>query len=404
MTTLNFGLMRTPGEILFGTGTIDALPSRIARAGNRVLICVDPVLEQTSAFQQTLARTHRLGVQTELVSEVEPELPLEVVRRAAHRGRAFRPDVIVGYGGGSSLDLAKLLALLITHEAPVSTFYGENKVPGPVLPLIAAPTTAGTGSEVTPVAVLSDPQRELKVGVSSPHLIPRVAIVDPALTLGAPRTVVAYAGADALAHAVEAATARQPLHTVDEELPVFVGRNTLSTVLALEAVTQITANLPQAVATPEDLAPRVGLASGSLLAGIAFGSAGTHLAHAIQYPVGALTQTPHGLGTGLLLPFALTAILSEATPPLAAIGRAMGLTGTDEYALATGAVAGIRELLDSIGIPRSLAEIGLVHDDLPRVVELAGSVNRLAGNSPVENSSPLITSIVEAALSGEITV
>lgn len=403
MTTLDFGLIRTPGEILFGTGTVDALPSRIARTGRRALICVDPVLEQTSAFQQALETAHRLGVETELVAQVESELPVELVRNAARNGKDFRPDVIVGYGGGSSLDLAKLLALLIVHEAPVPTFYGENKVPGPVLPLIAVPTTAGTGSEVTPVAVLSDPQRELKVGVSSPHLIPQVAIVDPALTLGAPRTVMAHAGADALVHAVEAATASQPYHAVEDELPVFVGKNALSTVLALEAVTRITANLPRAVSEPEELSPRVGLAFGSLLAGIAFGSAGTHLSHAIQYPVGALTRTSHGLGTGLLLPFVLTAILPEATTQLATVGRAMGITGTDEHTLANGAVTGIRELLDAIDIPRSLAEIGLVEADMQRVAQLAGGVSRLADNAPVENSPSLITSIVEAAFSGEVT-
>lgn len=402
MTTFDLGLIRTPTEILFGTGTVDALPDRIADIGKRALICVDPALEQTPAFGQAMARSHERGVQTAVIALVEPELPVEVVREAARAGQAFRPDVVVGYGGGSSLDLAKLVALLISHDDPVPTFYGEHNVPGPVLPLIAVPTTAGTGSEVTPVAVLSDPERELKVGISSPYLIPRVAIVDPALTLGAPRAVMAHAGADALVHAVEAATARQPHHVLEDELPVFVGRNALSTVLALEAVARITANLARAVAEPEQLTPRIGLAFGSLLAGVAFASAGTHLSHAIQYPVGALTQTPHGLGTGLLLPHVLTALLPEAISPIAAVGRAMGVAGADELALATGAIAGIRELWDTIGIPRSLAEIGLAEADLPRVVELAGGVGRLAGNAPLENSPALIASIVNAAFSGEV--
>lgn len=402
MTDSGFGLIRTPTEILFGTGTISALPRRISELGRRALICVDPALEQSPAFREALAATHRLGVETAIVAEVRAELPVEVVTEAALSARSFAPDVVVGYGGGSSLDLAKLVSLLVTYEHPVSTFYGENSVPGAVLPIVAVPTTAGTGSEVTPVAVMSDPARELKVGISSSHLIPRVAIVDPALTLGAPQAVMAHAGADALVHAVEAVTAHRPCHALEAELPVFVGRNDLSSVLALEAVRQITENLPRAVAEPDELAPRVGLALGSLLAGIAFGSAGTHLSHAIQYPVGALTQTPHGLGTGLLLPHVLTSIMPEATAQIAAVGRAMGISDADEESLAKRAVVGLRVLFDSIGIPRSLAEIGLADIDLPRVVELASSVKRLAGNAPGEASPSLIASIVDSAFNGEI--
>lgn len=402
MTDLGFGLIRTPTEIMFGTGTVDALPRKISEAGGRALICVDPALVDTVPFQRALVTTHQLGVETTVVAQVRAELPVATVTEAAASTRTFQPDVVVGYGGGSSLDLAKLISLLATYQDPVSDFYGENNVPGPVLPIIAVPTTAGTGSEVTPVAVLSDPERELKVGVSSPHLIPRVAIVDPALTLGAPPQVIAHAGADALVHAVEAATARRPRHVLEAELPVFIGRNDLSTILALEAVTQITENLPRAVTEPDDLAPRIGLALGSLLAGIAFGSAGTHLSHAIQYPVGAMTQTSHGLGTGLLLPHVLAAILPEATTEIAAVGRAMGIAGTNAPSVATGAVDSLHELLDSIGIPRSLAAIGLSEADLPRVVELASSVTRLAGNAPIDAPPSLIAAIVDSAFTGDI--
>lgn len=396
----SFGLLRLPRSVTFASGAVTALPRQVADTGRRAAICVDPALAQTPAFRHAHQGIRASGVATMLITDVHPELPIESVHRAAAALAGFEPDLVVGYGGGSSLDLAKLLALLAVHDRPLPDFYGENKVPGPVLPVIAVPTTAGTGSEATPVAVLTDPSRELKVGVSSPHLVPHAAIVDPALTLGAPPPVIAYAGADALVHAVEAATAIRPERRLDDRLPVFVGENDLGTPLALIAVRHLTENLSAAVTRPDDLAPREGLALGSLLAGMAFGAAGTHLSHAIQYPVGAMTSTPHGLGTGMLLPYVLEAILPDATARVAAVGRAMNVTGEDETSLARAAIARIRQILQSIGVPRTLAEIGLAEAALPRVTELACGVTRLAGNSPVGAEPDLVESIVRAAFAG----
>lgn len=395
-----FGVLRLPADVTFGTGTIHSLPLRVAATGRRAVICVDPALAETPAFTEAHRNITAAGVKTALVADVQPELPIAALHRSVDSVRDFGADVVVGYGGGSALDLAKLIALLLTHHGPLPTFYGENQVPGPVLPVIAVPTTAGTGSEVTPVAVLTDPDTELKVGISSPHLIPRAAIVDPDLTLGAPSRVVAYAGADALVHAVEAATAIRPNHNFSAQLPVFVGANDLCLPIALEAARHLVANLPMAVADADDVAPREGLALGSLLAGMAFGSAGTHLSHAIQYPLGAMTGTPHGLGTGMLLPYVLDALLPEATSSLAAVGRALGVVGENEDDLARGAIKRIREVMGAIGIPHTLADIGVEESDLPRVVELACSVSRLVDNTPVDPSPELVDSVVRAAFTG----
>ncbi len=391
------GVLRLPGQINFGTGGVASLAPEVAAIGERALVCVDPFIATTPAFIAAVDALRRAGVHVAVDADIAPELPVERVHDAAERARAAAPDVVVGFGGGSALDQAKLVALLLTHGGPLSRYYGENKVPGPVLPLVAVPTTAGTGSEVTPVAVVSDPDRELKVGVSSRHLVPRAAIVDPALTLGAPPSVTAHAGIDAFVHAVEAYTAGTRPPAWAAQLPIFVGRNRLSSLLALEAIGLIAANLRTAVADPHDEPSHTAMAYGSLLAGMAFGSAGTHFSHALQYPVGALSRTPHGLGTGMLLPHVLAACRSATAAELADIGSAMGVVAGDPGEPADAALAGVRSLVTDIGIPAGLADIGVPESSIPRVAELALGVARLAGNGPVPATQERFEQILTAA-------
>jgi alcohol dehydrogenase len=393
-----FGLLRMPAEVRFGPGTALTVPAAAAALGERVLVCSDAYVATTEAFQAMVRAITSLGLRTEVIADVQPELPLAYVNSAARVARDFQPDVIVGYGGGSTLDLAKLLALLVTYPDPLSRYYGENQVPGRVTPQIAVPTTAGTGSEVTPVAVLSDPDRELKIGVSSPYLVPEIAVVDPTLTASAPPSVTAHSGIDALVHAVESFTARPRLAGQEYRDQVFVGRNQLSSMLALRATTLIAGSLRSAVRAGHEPASRAAMAEGSLLAGVAFATAGTHLSHAIQYPIGALTKTPHGLGTGMLLPYVLDACKPSITDQLAQLGAAMGLT--DPAPDAT--IAHIRTLVADIGIPPTLADIGVTRADLPRVVELSATVTRLVGNAPVEADPALLGEIVGAAFEGRV--
>ena len=245
-----FGMLRLPGNISFGVGAIASIGKVTAAFGRRVFVCADPFIATTKSYRQAAASMAAAGLTVETFADVVPELPVDGVQAAGGVARRFGPDVIVGFGGGSAMDLAKLVALLVSHDAPLATFYGENRVPGPAVPVVAVPTTAGTGSEVTPVAVVSDPGRELKVGVSSPWLIPHHAIVDPVLGVGAPPAVTAYAGVDALVHAVEAFTAARREPVWDEVLPVFVGRNRFSSLLALDAIRVIGGNLRTAVHEP----------------------------------------------------------------------------------------------------------------------------------------------------------
>ncbi|MHA3724119.1 iron-containing alcohol dehydrogenase [Leucobacter sp. HY1910] len=390
------GVLRLPQAINFGYGTRSAIAPTVQMYGQRAFIIVDPFLATTKHFHEVERELRDRGIAVMLSTEIEPELPVETLHAVASIATGFRPDVIIGWGGGSALDAAKLVALLVAHGGDLSHYYGENAVPGPVLPLIAVPTTAGTGSEVTPVAVISDTTRELKVGVSSPHLIPQVAIVDPELTLGAPASVTAYSGIDALVHAIESYTAADLEPSFAVQLPVFIGRNSLTETISLQAVQLIGGALESAVAHPDDRGARAAMSRGSLLAGMAFGSTGTHLSHAIQYPIGALTHTPHGLGTGLMLPYVLEACAPAIGERLAAVGTALGV-GADPAR----AIDRIAEIVKNIGIPSSLQEIGVARSDVPGIAELTLASQRLTNIAPIAVDLALVTRIIEAAQAGD---
>jgi alcohol dehydrogenase class IV len=398
------GTLRLPAAIHFGFGTRAQIPRLLAEHGKRVFAVADPFLANSPQFTSLVRDARAAGLTVTIYTDVKSELPVDSLTVAGSAASDFAPDVILAYGGGSSLDAAKLIALLVAHGGPLSTYYGENAVPGPVLPIIAVPTTAGTGSEVTPVAVISDPAQEMKVGISSHYLIPRAAVVDPELTIGAPPSVTAFAGIDALVHALESFTASELPLTWSGTLPLFTGRNLFADHFALEAIRNIAPYLAAAVADSQDREAHEHVALGSLLAGMSFGPTGTHLSHALQYPIGAITKTPHGLGTGLMIPYVLQACVAVLPERLAAIDAAMGGTNTNELVAAQSAVDRVAALGAEIGIPASLAEIGVERDQLSRIAQLALRSKRLVAISPIGSDLSLLTTILEAAFAGDRTL
>ena len=361
------------------------------RRWDRALVVTDSVIAAAPPGRTVLGSLESAGVETVVFDGGVPELPLDVVLEAIRFGKAGAPDCVIGLGGGSSIDLAKLVALGIAHGDDLRRFYGEEQIPGPVAPVVAIPTTAGTGSEVTPVAVITDPDALLKVGISSRALIPAVAVVDPRLTYGCPANVTAFAGIDALAHAVEAFTA------ADRRLPpgspaVFVGKNTLSDTFALRAIAEIAPHLRGAL--EDEPRARDAVALGSLCAGLAFGTAGTAVAHALQYPIGARTHTPHGLGTGLLLAYAMQFNRPVREGELAEVARAMEVDD---------AIPAVARLAADVGVPASLAEIGVREEELGELAEQATGVTRLLENNPREAGARELSEILAAAWKGELT-
>lgn len=390
-------VLRAPGEVLFGRGMAAAAGPVAARHGERVLVVTDPVIAATDGYRAVTDSLHGAGLEVAEFGEAAVDVPMHVIDAAVERGRAVRPDAVVAVGGGSTIDLAKVTALLLVHPGPLSRYYGEHQVPGPVLPLVALPTTAGTGSEVTPVSVIGDPELGMKVGVSSPYLIARSAICDPLLTRSCPPTVTAHSGIDALSHAIEAfmAISRPP----DWRLPlerVAVGKNGLSDAFALVAVREIGAALERAVADGEDLDARTGMLYGSLLAGLAFANAGVSAAHALQFAVGAATGTPHGLGTGMLLPYVMAYNRPERREALADLAAALapGEPGTDP-------VEFVHRVGLRIGLPAALSELDLPLDAIDGMAEQAAGIRRLAGNNPRPLDAAACAAILRAAWHGD---
>ena len=398
-----FGALRLPREILFGSGQRQALGVVAAKSGRRALVCTDERFAATPSFAEMMADLRAAGVEVLVHDRVLPDVPSETVATCVDEARSFTPDMVIGIGGGSCLDMAKCAALLLTHGGTLTDYYGEFKVPGPVLPVIAVPTTAGTGSEVTPVAVISDPVRTLKVGISSPHLIATAAICDPDLTLTCPAGLTAIAGADALTHAIEAFTAvSRPGDAALAQKHVFIGKSALTDHYALLAIRLLGRSLETAVRDGSNAAARADVMLAAMAAGCAFGTAGTAAAHAIQYPVGALTHTAHGLGVACVLPYVMTYNKASSLPEMAEIGTTLGVAGTNAGELAQGAIDAVALLFGAIGIAPTLAKLGLAEDKLDWTAEQAFGIDRLIKNNPRPFDLPSMKQLLRAAYDGDM--
>ncbi|WP_157019930.1 iron-containing alcohol dehydrogenase [Mesorhizobium xinjiangense] len=394
-----FGTIRAPRELIFGYDQRNSLGRVASKLGRRALVVTDARLTSDLHFLAMMNQLEAAGVGLRIDGSTLPDVPVESAIACAVAARDFAPDLVVGIGGGSCLDMAKCVAVLLTHGGNPRDYYGEHNVPGPVMPIIAIPTTAGTGSEVTPVAVLSDAERNLKVGISSPHIIPTASICDPELTLTCPPSLTAIAGADALTHAIEAFTAirREPLPGLAQER-VFVGKNVFSDHFALRAISLLWQGLEAACMNGADTAAREKVMMGATLAGLSFGVAGTAAAHAIQYPVGALTQTAHGAGVACLMPYVMSWNKPEIMKELGEIANAAGLGSADEV------IPAIASLFARIGIPSTLRELGLQDDRLDWVAEQSCGISRLIENNPRPLALPDMRRLVAAAHSGDTSL
>ncbi|KAA0968484.1 iron-containing alcohol dehydrogenase [Aureimonas fodinaquatilis] len=394
-----FGTMRAPRELIFGSGQRGSLGLIASKLGQRALVVTD---ERLAADPDLLAMVQQLedaGLATRVDSSTLPDVPVESAIASSNAARNFAPDLIIGIGGGSCLDMAKCIAVLLTHGGRPQDYYGEYNVPGPVMPIIAIPTTSGTGSEVTPVAVVSDAERSLKVGISSPYIIPTASICDPDLTLSCPPGLTAIAGADALTHAIEALTTlrREPIAGLSQER-VFIGKNAMSDQFALQAISLLWQGLEAACTNGKDSEAREKVMMGATLAGLAFGVAGVAAAHAIQYPVGALTHTAHGAGVACMLPYVMRWNAPAIAPELARIAGVTGLGSADEV------IPAVEALLAKIGIPPTLRDLGLDEGSIDWVAEQSCGIARLIQNNPRPLPLPDMRKLVTAAFKGDASL
>lgn len=395
----HFGTIRSPRELIFGSGQRKALGLVAKRLGQRALVVTDQRLASDADFLAMVADLEQSGLTLLVESGTLPDVPVESAILVTDAVRDFAPDVVIGVGGGSCMDMAKCVALLLSHGGRPQDYYGELKVPGPIMPMIAIPTTAGTGSEVTPVAVLSDSTRSLKIGISSPYLIPTVAICDPELTLTCPSGLTAIAGADALTHAIEAFTAmRRPVSASLTQERVFVGKNNISDQFALAAIALLWKALEKAYTQGSDLDARAQVMQGATFAGLAFGTAGTAAAHAIQYPVGALTHTAHGAGVACLMPWVMEWNRPAIEPELEQMAAVMGLSN------GAAVIPAISALFARIGIPPTLAALGLADEHLDAVAEQSCGIERLIQNNPRALDRDDMRKLLDAAFLGDASL
>jgi alcohol dehydrogenase class IV len=296
------------------------------------------------------------------------------------------PDAVLGLGGGSNMDLAKVAATALAHGGGPRDYVGEDKVPGPIRPLVCVPTTAGTGSEVSAASVLTDADNKIKVGILSNYLRPRVAVVDPTLTYSCPARVTADSGIDALTHAIEAYTA---VDNADFPLPageksVYQGRHPMADVVAEKAIVLVGSFLRRAVADGNDTEARAGMALAATLAGLAFSNVGVAVVHALEYPVGGATHCSHGAGNGLLLPYVMQFNLPARLKEFASIARLLGedVSGLDEAAAAAKAVTAVERLRRDIGIPERLRDLGVQAAQLRPFAQKAFTIKRILRVNP----------------------
>jgi alcohol dehydrogenase len=341
-------------------------------------------------------------VVVEIFSGGEPEPSLRAADAAILKARAFKPDAILGLGGGSNMDLAKITATVLAHGGSPRDYVGDDKIPGPIAALICMPTTAGTGSEVSAAAVLTDTENKIKVGILSNYLRPRVALVDPLLTVSCPAKVTADSGIDALTHAIEAYTA---VDNADFPLPgdersVYQGKHPLGDVMAERAIALIGANLRRAVKDGTDLEARDGMALGATLAGLAFSNVGVAVVHALEYPVGGATHCSHGAGNGLLLPFVMRFNQPVRIKEFGTIARLLGedLSGLTENQAADRAIAAVEKLRNDIGIPKRLSDLGVRTEQLRPFADKAFGIKRILRVNPRPMTVEDLEGILQSAL------
>lgn len=339
----------------------------------RVMLVCDPGIVSLGFAGQARKVLEAAGCEVAVFDQVAPDPSSALVERAVKQAQGFKADGVLGLGGGSSLDAAKLVALLINSEQPLEDLYGTDKALGQRTPLVLIPTTSGTGSEVTWVSVITDAQQR-KQAVYSPQLLPDVAILDPQLTLGLPAKVTAATGLDAMVHAIEAYTSR-------------TRKNPISDGLATAALALLGANLPKVLANGQDLEARTAMLQGSLMAGMAFVNASVAAIHALAYPLGARFHIPHGHANALVMAPVIRFNLASAQRHYAELAAHLlpGQHFDNEASAAEAFVQAVEGLVKASGLEQRLSNLNVDQASLPVMAsEVVVGIRRLIDSNPCD--------------------
>lgn len=383
-------VFRTTQRIVIGENSINELPNEIKiLKGTRPFIVTDKGIVESGVYKRVIDILKDNFKDVSTYTEVIPEPPMDMVDKIVEVAKSSNTDVVIGIGGGSSMDTAKVISVLMTNNQPLGSMVGVNLVKDRGLPLILIPTTAGTGSEVTPIAIFTDTKENLKKGVVSDYLFPSTAILDPTLTLSLPPSVTSASGIDALIHAVEAYTSVNATPYTDH--------------LAIRAVKLIYDNIRTAWAKGNDTQARMAMLEGSLLAGQAFANAGVTAVHAFAYPLGGEFHIPHGVSNAVMfcpvMRFNMHANLykfasiSEIILPDLKIQHAK--TRVEAW------IQEISDLITDLKLPKSLKELNIPESAIDRLSESVLKVTRLLSNNPRMVTLQDAKEIYTAAFRGE---
>lgn len=385
----------SPAKIVMGDGCASAVGSESKGLGaGRVLLVTDPVIrERTDSVENAERSLRDAGVVVEVFSEVEHDPLVATALSCTEFAREFRPDVIVGLGGGSSLDIAKATSIYLTNEAtPLGEMWGLENVPKRGLPSILMPTTGGTGSEASRACVLTDVEPDgahKKKSIFSSKVVSTVAIVDPLLTVSAPPALTASTGMDALTHAIETYVSKEAQALTDP--------------LALEAIRLIGKYLRRAVANGDDLEARRGMANAAFMAGLAFSNGQLGIVHAIAVVMGGQFGVPHGIANAIILPYVMEFNEMAATERFARIAAALGerVEGLSKRDAAHRASEAVFRLMDDIGVPRRLEAVNVPRDAVSELAEeVFRTQGRLRGVNPRGTTQQDFVRILERASAG----
>jgi alcohol dehydrogenase class IV len=378
---------RSPRLILTGVGSLERLGEEAkALEVKKALLVTDKGVIESRVAEKVQDHLKKEGIGIDVFDKVisDPDIGCaEVCIEMAKRGNY---DLILGVGGGSSMDIASVASVMCTNPGSVRDYLGINLVKNPGIPTILIPTTAGTGAEATPNAILTDVEEKLKKAIVSPYIFPRVAIVDPLLTVSMPPPVTSSSGIDALAHAIETYTSNNA--------------TILSDLFAKDAIIRIGRSLRTAVANGNNLQARYDMSIGSLFAGIAIANAGTTAVHALAYPLGGQFNVAHGIANGLLLPYVMEFNVLGDIPKFAQIAEFLGEKVEDLPLLeqAYRAPEAVKAIYRDLKIPQSLTELKVPSEAIPEMAKGALNVTRLMVNNPKEMTIEDIERIYEKAL------
>ena len=380
--TQDFFKIFFPGKLVFGTGTLPQLVNDVLEIKpSKVFIAtIEPLRNTLSSFVESLQK-RKIEVLTDTSIVAEPSF--NDFEKLMQKVAPFNPDVVIGIGGGSVLDIAKLVAAQLENEQQLKDYVGIGLLKGRRKKLICVPATSGTGSEVSPNAILVDDENQKK-GIISPYLVPDIVYVDPLLTVSVPPAITAATGLDALTHCLEAYTNKFSQPFID--------------MFAYEGMRLIAAHIETAVKDGSNIGAREKVAMGSLLGGFCLGPVNTAGVHALSYPLGSMFHLPHGLSNALLLPYVMEFNIPAATRKYAGVATALGCDKkvTDEE-MAYAGVEKIRQIIKACGIPATLKEVNVPESAIPQMAVDTLKIQRLLKNNPREITESDAIEIYKAA-------